>query len=93
MKTRIISGIIMIVPLIAFLYFGGIPLLCLCLAASAIGIYEFYKGYENIGVHADRIWAFGMLAALYIIILIRFPSVFRKHIQHLHYLTSYGVAM
>ena len=68
MKTRIISAIIMIVPVVVFLILGGIPFMVFCFAVSAIGMYEFYKGYEKIGVKAGKVWAYGMLAALYIIV-------------------------
>jgi phosphatidate cytidylyltransferase len=68
MKTRILSSIFIVCPLLLFLFFGGVPLLLLCFAISAVGIYEFYKGYEKINVHAGKLWAYGMLAALYIIV-------------------------
>ena len=68
MKTRILSAIFIVGPLLLFLFLGGIPLLVLCCIVSAIGMHEFYKGYEQIGVHAGKIWSYGMLAALYIII-------------------------
>ena len=68
MKTRILSAIFIVGPLLVFLCIGGFPLLLLCLAVSAIGMFEFYKGYEKIDIHAGRIWSYGMLAALYIII-------------------------
>ena len=68
MKTRILSAIFIVGPLLIFLFLGGIPLLVFCLAISAVGMHEFYKGYEHIDVHAGKYWSFGMLAALYIII-------------------------
>jgi len=68
MKTRIISSIVIIGPMLVFVLLGGIPLLVFCLALSAIGMWEFYKGYEQTGVKAGKAWAFALLAALYVII-------------------------
>ena len=68
MKTRIISSIVIIAPMLVFVFFGGIPLLLFCLALSAIGMWEFYKGYAAEGVKAGKVGAFILLAALYAII-------------------------
>ena len=68
MKTRIISSIVIIGPMLVFVFLGGIPLLLFCLALSAIGMWEFYKGYAAEGVKAGKAWAFALLAALYFLI-------------------------
>ena len=41
MKTRVISGLIM-VPLLLLVYFGGLPLLLACLIIGFLGVKEFY---------------------------------------------------
>ena len=46
MKTRIISGICM-VPLLAIVYFGGIPLVIAAAAISYIGVNEFFNGFNK----------------------------------------------
>ena len=68
MKTRIISAIVIIGPLLVFFVLGGIPLLAFCLVLSVIGMHEFYKGYSNIGVHAGKYWSYALLVTLYVII-------------------------
>lgn len=68
MKQRIISALIML-PLFAFIYLGGIPLLAICIIGSGLCMYEFYRGYENINVKADKIVGFLLLAMLYVIII------------------------
>ena len=68
MKTRIISAIVIIGPLLIFVLLGGIPLLFFCLVLSAVGLWEFYNGYEREGVKAGKIGAFILLAALYAIV-------------------------
>ena len=68
MKTRILSAIFIVGPLLIFLFLGGIPLLVFCLAISAVGMHELYKGYSNIGVHAGKYWSYALLVTLYIII-------------------------
>ena len=50
MKTRIISGIIM-VPLLLVLYFGGIVLWAAALIIAFMGIREFCGGWNNLDVH------------------------------------------
>lgn len=65
MKTRIISGIVM-VPLALVLYFGGIPLIIAALIIAFVGTDEFYKGWKALGVEPCRNLAFCMTALLYI---------------------------
>lgn len=49
MKVRILSGIVLL-PLLAVLYFRGIALLIVCLFIAIIGVREFYKGFEAVGI-------------------------------------------
>lgn len=46
MKTRIISGIVM-VPLLLIIYFGGIPLLAAAALIAYVGVTEFYNGLKT----------------------------------------------
>lgn len=48
MKTRILSGLIML-PLLAVLYFGGYVLTIFCFAVGLVGAYEFLKGFKAMG--------------------------------------------
>jgi phosphatidate cytidylyltransferase len=49
MKTRIISGLIM-VPLLLVLYFGGIVLWAAALIIALMGVHEFCKGWTSLDV-------------------------------------------
>lgn len=49
MKTRILSGIIML-PLLAVLYFGGYPLIAACFLVAVFGTYEFFKGFHAMDI-------------------------------------------
>lgn len=64
MKTRIISGIVM-VPLLLIIYFGGIPLLAAAALIAYVGVTEFYNGFENMGVHPSKPIAYAMITVLY----------------------------
>lgn len=64
MKTRIISGIVM-VPLLLIIYFGGIPLLAAAALIADVGVTEFYNGFENMGVHPSKPIAYVMITILY----------------------------
>ena len=50
MKTRIVSGLIL-VPFAALLYFGGYPLMAGCLFVGLVGLHEFYNGFHEMDVH------------------------------------------
>ena len=63
MKTRIISGIVM-VPLLLIIYFGGIPLLTAAALIAYVGVTEFYNGFENMGVHPSKPIAYVMITIL-----------------------------
>lgn len=64
MKTRIISGIVM-VPLLLIIYFGGYPLLIAAAAIAYVGVTEFYNGFENMDVHPSKPIAYVMITVLY----------------------------
>ena len=64
MKTRIISGIVM-VPLLLIIYFGGIPLLAAAALIAYVGVTEFYNGFETMGVHPSKPIAYVMITILY----------------------------
>lgn len=49
MKTRILSALIML-PLLAFLYLGGLWLVAMCFAIGILGVREFFKGFSQMGV-------------------------------------------
>lgn len=64
MKTRILAGLCM-VPLLVFVILGGWWLMAVIIAASAIGITEFYKGFEKAGITPSRYIGYAMLIVLY----------------------------
>ncbi len=64
MKTRIISGIIM-VPLLLIIYFGGYPLLIAAAAIAYVGVTEFCNGFEHMDVHPSKWIAYIMITVLY----------------------------
>ena len=91
MKTRIISAIVIIGPLLIFFVLGGIPLLAFCLVLSAVGMHEFYKGYSNVGVHPGRNWAYALLIALYVIIFFgEFTKLAPTTYTHLLLMWTFG---
>ncbi len=64
MKTRVLSGLIM-VPLVLILYFRGIPLVLAAFIVSAISVYELLKGLSKIGIMGNIFISWGSLIALY----------------------------
>ncbi len=68
MKTRIISGIMMI-PFAVFLVLGGVPLWGLCVIISFVGMHEFYNGFRAMGLEAARKVGYTSASLLYLIIL------------------------
>lgn len=73
MKTRVISGLIM-VPLLLIIYFGGVPLLIAAALIGGIGVTEFYNGFEHMGIHPSKKIAYAMTAILYVGYLLLGPS-------------------
>ena len=66
MKTRILSGLIM-VPLLAVLYFGDYVLLAACLLIGVMAVREFYKGFEALEVKPCYTVAYAAVLGLYAI--------------------------
>ena len=66
MKTRILSGLIM-VPLLAVLYFGGYVLMAACFLIGVMAVREFYSGFEAMGVKPCYNAAYAAILGLYAI--------------------------
>lgn len=66
MKTRILSGLIM-VPLLAVLYFGNYVLLLACFIIGIMAVREFYKGFEAMGIKPCYNVAYAAALGLYAI--------------------------
>ena len=49
MKTRIISGLVML-PFLAVFYFGGYVLMGVCFLIALMGVYEFYRGFHAMDI-------------------------------------------
>ena len=49
MKTRVLSAFIML-PLLAVIYYGGVWLIVMCFAIGILGVREFFKGFETLGI-------------------------------------------
>ena len=64
MKTRVLSGLVM-VPLLAILYFGGYVLFAACLCIGLMGVREFYNGFRAIDVNPSYPVACVAAVALY----------------------------
>ncbi len=64
MKTRIISGLVM-VPLLAVLYFGGAALWAAALIIALMGIHEFCNGWENMDVKPSKPVCYALTALLF----------------------------
>jgi len=69
MKTRVLSGLIM-VPLLAILVLGGYVLFAACLVIGIMGVWEFYKAFRTVGIKANFAIACVAAAALYAIELL-----------------------
>lgn len=64
MKTRVISGLVML-PLLVVVYIGGYLLIAACFLVGLLGIREFYKGFESLKVYPSYTVGYVMLTALY----------------------------
>lgn len=69
MKTRIISGLVM-VPLLLVLYFGGLALWAAALIIALIGAHEFCNGWENIDVHPSKPICYVMTVLLFLLFFV-----------------------
>ena len=63
MKTRILSGLLM-VPLLAVLAIGGKVLLLACFLVAVTGVREFYNGFEHMEVRPCAPIGYGAALAL-----------------------------
>ena len=75
MKTRIISACVML-PLLILVYLGGYPLMAAAFLVGAIGLHEFYHGFEAAGTKPCMAIGYTALVALYALNL-AFPSDLR----------------
>ena len=66
MKTRILSGLIML-PLLVILYLGGYVLFAACLIIGIMGVAEFYKGFHALKIRPNFAIAVISAIALYVI--------------------------
>lgn len=66
MKTRILSAIIML-PLLALVFFGGRLLFIACFAIGFLGVREFYHGFEGMNIRPSYLVANISLLGLYAI--------------------------
>lgn len=64
MKTRILSGLVM-VPLLAILYFGGPVLMAACLVVAVVGVKEFFNGFHALDIKPCYPIAVASALALY----------------------------
>lgn len=69
MKTRILSGIIML-PLMAFVFAGGKVLLAGCFLLAIMGVREFNNGFANLNMKASTPIAFAATFLLYSVNLV-----------------------
>lgn len=69
MKTRVLSALIML-PLMAVIYFGGLWLVAMCFAIGVLGVREFFKGFETLGIKPSFPIAVGSAIGLYSIFLL-----------------------
>lgn len=75
MKTRILSGLIMI-PLVLVLIFRGLPLAIVAFLISGVAVWELFKGFSNLGYRGNIFIAWGALIALYLIYLLRLNDTY-----------------
>lgn len=73
MKTRILSGLIM-VPLLAVLYFGGDVLRIACFVIGIAGLYEFMKGFKSMDIHPSYPIGCVFALLLYLIDMLKVTS-------------------
>lgn len=64
MKTRVLSGLIML-PLLVILYLGGYVLFAACLVIGIMGVREFYNGFRAMDVRPNFAIACVAAVALY----------------------------
>jgi phosphatidate cytidylyltransferase len=70
MKTRLLSAVIML-PLLALVFVGGKLLLLACFLVGALGVREFYRGFEKLNAKPSYVIAGVSILGLYAIDLFR----------------------
>ena len=65
MKTRILSGLIML-PLLVFIILRGWVLFAGCFALSLLAVYEFFRGFKALDIKASYPIAVGSTILLYV---------------------------
>lgn len=76
LKTRILSALLG-VPLILFvLYFRGYYLYFFVLALSLVGLYEYYKAVQNVGLNTNR--GLGYLSVVLYYLMFMLPLTFDR---------------
>lgn len=68
MKTRILSACFIVAPMAVFLFLGGWWLFGLCTVISAIAMWEFWKGFEALGLKSSIVLGY-ILYAIYAVIV------------------------
>ena len=71
MKTRILSGLIML-PLLVIIILRGWVLFAGCFALSLLAVYEFFRGFKELNIKPSYPIAVGSTIALYLIGLLCF---------------------
>ncbi len=66
MKTRVLSGLIML-PLLVILYLGGYVLFAACFIIGIMAVKEFYNGFEAMEIKPNFVIACAAAVALYIV--------------------------
>jgi len=66
MKTRILSGLVML-PLLAVVYIGGNTLLLACFFIGIMGLKEFYDGFIHLGIRPSLLVGMAGTFSLYCI--------------------------
>ena len=83
LAVRVRSACFML-PLLIFLWLGGWWLFFLVLACSLRAMYEFYNGYEHMGVYPARRVGYASLG-LYAFIVALYFLVFKENLYGFHY--------
>lgn len=92
MKTRVISALIM-APLLAVVFLGGYPLMAAVFFVAAVGLKEFYHGFEAMGIKASLPIGIGSVAALYLVNLLTGCEGISPNSFQWHILWMFGVVL
>ena len=92
MKTRIISGLVM-VPLLFIVVLGGYPLMAAVALVGIIGLREFYNGFKAMDVKASYAIGVTAVAALYAVNILTGRSGINADNFKWHLLWVFGVIL